>query len=323
LKNFFWSASFFVRPHGGFDAAEAEGFHRTLGTGGGVLRGRGGLSVFGGNYLGGADDCQPAQAPDAIAIALLTSSCLMEFPPFSMTRPARFSIAFGERSESSNSSDIRTSSGKEVGLHLVHHLAALDFNRDLTRAQFGGDLFVQQTTDGQSHHLPLTRRERFIAAPQDRCSGTLVPRFTVAFNRLMDCVEQILVAERFWEKLNGPGFHGPHAHRDITMSGDKNNRDFHRVLLAKFTLEFHSAQTGRRTSSTRHAGASGLFARRKSFADENISTRRTYRSDQAADRLAHRSVVIHNETIGRRVVRLAQLRTSRCASVFCRQNELK
>ena len=40
----------FVLPHGGFDAAEAEGFHRQLGAGGGLGR-RGGLSGLGGHIV--------------------------------------------------------------------------------------------------------------------------------------------------------------------------------------------------------------------------------------------------------------------------------
>ena len=41
----------FVLPHGGFDAVEAEGFHRKLRAGGGVLGWRGGLSGFGGHIV--------------------------------------------------------------------------------------------------------------------------------------------------------------------------------------------------------------------------------------------------------------------------------
>jgi len=136
----------------------------------------------------------------------------------------------------------------------------------------------------------------------------------------MDCVEQILVAETVLGKLT-PGFHGPHAHRDITMSGDKNNRDFI-VCCGQFRWSSIPLKPGRRTSSTRHAGAVRPFARRKSFADENISTRKPTRSDQLpiASRIAALSST--TKTFGPTSRSVATAEDLHAALVFCRQNEL-
>src|SRR5882672_1107733 len=41
----------------------------------------------------------------------------------------------------------------------------------------------------------------------------------------MDRIEQILVPEGLGKKFNRTGFHGLHRHRNISMTGDKNNRN--------------------------------------------------------------------------------------------------
>ena len=42
-------------------------------------------------------------------------------------------------------------------------------------------------------------------------------------NRLLNGVEQVVVATRFGEELDGPGLHGAYRHRAITVPGDKYN----------------------------------------------------------------------------------------------------
>ena len=36
---------------------------------------------------------------------------------------------------------------QRLGLHLVHDLIAMELDRDLARAEFGGDLLVEQSLD--------------------------------------------------------------------------------------------------------------------------------------------------------------------------------
>jgi hypothetical protein len=48
---------------------------------------------------------------------------------------------------------------QRAGPHLVHHLTALNFDRDLTGTQFCSDLFVEEPRDHFFHHLPLARRQ--------------------------------------------------------------------------------------------------------------------------------------------------------------------
>ena len=57
--------------------------------------------------------------------------------------------------------------------------------------------------------------------------------------RLRDGVEQILVAERFHQEVDGPGFHGAHRHRDVAVAGDENN-GHRRLAFGQFLLQIQT-----------------------------------------------------------------------------------
>src|SRR5262249_10326557 len=49
--------------------------------------------------------------------------------------------------------------GERFGLHLMHHLTAMNLHCDLACAQLAGDLLVKQPGHNEPHHIPLSRRE--------------------------------------------------------------------------------------------------------------------------------------------------------------------
>ena len=59
------------------------------------------------------------------------------------------------------------------------------------------------------------------ARPQ---AGVLVAHLLVAVERTPDGDEQILLGSRFDQKILRAGLHGLHACRDVTMAGQKNDR---------------------------------------------------------------------------------------------------
>ena len=60
----------------------------------------------------------------------------------------------------SSLSVILTSSARDLRAHFIHHLAAMNFDRDLAGPQFTRDLLVEQAGDNQAHHFPLARGQR-------------------------------------------------------------------------------------------------------------------------------------------------------------------
>ena len=56
--------------------------------------------------------------------------------------------------------------GQRCGRHLSHHIAAMDLHRDLTDADFEGDLLVHAAGYHESHHLALALRQGIETGPE-------------------------------------------------------------------------------------------------------------------------------------------------------------
>src|SRR5262245_29996928 len=56
------------------------------------------------------------------------------------------------------------------------------------------------------------------------------------------CIKQVLLAHRLGQELDRSGFHGPHRHRDIAMSGDENDGNMN-IVPDQFRLEIEAAHT--------------------------------------------------------------------------------
>jgi hypothetical protein len=103
---------------------------------------------------------------------------------------------------------------------------AVNFDCGLAGPQFRTYLLVEQSGNHALHHFSLSRSERSKATAQFFKRCPLIASFAVPFERLLNRIEQILVAERLGQKLHGPGFHRANAHRDIAMASDEDNGDF-------------------------------------------------------------------------------------------------
>ena len=56
-------------------------------------------------------------------------------------------------------SAMRTRSAEGVGAHFFHYLAAMEFNRDLARAQLQSDLLVEHSFDDEPKDFRFARRQ--------------------------------------------------------------------------------------------------------------------------------------------------------------------
>ena len=81
-------------------------------------------------------------------------------------------------------------------------------------AQLPGDLFVEQTGDGGGHHVLLARSQQVIPTTK---LGELQPLRAcdaITIDRVANGVEQVLLAKRLRQKLDGTGLHGFHDVND-------------------------------------------------------------------------------------------------------------
>ena len=127
-----------------------------------------------------------------------------------------------------------------AGLHFPHDLAAMHLDGHLADPELAGDLLVEPPGDDQRHHLALARGQRLEAGAQFGQPHLAGAAGAVLFERRADRVEQILVAERLGQELDGAGLHRPHRHRDVAIAGDEDDRQL-RLGLRQLALHVETA----------------------------------------------------------------------------------
>ena len=95
---------------------------------------------------------------------------------------------------------------------------------------------------------------------QGRKSGLFFAARAVAFKRLMDRGEQIVLLKRLGKKFYCPGLQRPQGHRYITVRGNENDGNLHAGLL-QLILKIetvHSREADIQHQATRRFGTAGL-----------------------------------------------------------------
>jgi hypothetical protein len=95
-----------------------------------------------------------------------------------------------------------------ISLHLAHDLAAVNRRGNFARSQCRGDLFREHTGNYETHDVALTHCKSRVAFLELRKLVLLLPRLWVALQRLLNRIDQILIAERLGQK-----FHRARLHR--------------------------------------------------------------------------------------------------------------
>ena len=147
----------------------------------------------------------------------------------------------------------------------------------------------------------ITSRSRGVNERYRRRSAStlrpLLARVAVACERLLNGVEQLLVAEGLGQKLHGPGFHRLHGHRDIAVAGDEDNGHGH-VARRQPLLQLQPAEA--RQPHIEHQAAGHIRAR----AAQELLRRREgldpqpHRPQEVLEGLAHRRIIIDDEYQG-------------------------
>src|SRR5438270_1606396 len=114
--------------------------------------------------------------------------------------------------------------GEPGGLHLPHDLAAMHLDGHLADPELAGDLLVEPAGDDEAQDLSLAGGQGLKACPQFGEAHLVGAADAVLFKRDTDRIEQILVAERLGQKLDGARLHRPHRHRDVAIAGDEDDQ---------------------------------------------------------------------------------------------------
>src|SRR3974390_61120 len=110
------------------------------------------------------------------------------------------------------------------GLHLAHHLAAMESGGNVADADGPRGLLVRLTRSSQHHYLTLARSKRFESLPNP---GKHLVAFTsspIVLNGQQYCLDQSLVAVGLRQKFHRASLHCLDGHRDVGVTREEDDR---------------------------------------------------------------------------------------------------
>jgi len=139
----------------------------------------------------------------------------------------------------------------------------MHFNCRFSDAQVTRNLFVQFAGDNLLEHFPLARRKRVETGADLGKFGLFQASDSVSFNGCAHRCEQIFVLHRLRKEIKRAMFHRLHTLGNITLAGEKNNRQ-DAASLAERRLELKAVEV--RHSDIKHeASGRGWIVLRKKF----------------------------------------------------------
>src|SRR5688572_24761459 len=179
-------------------------------------------------------------------------------------------------------------------LHLFHHARAVNFHRALTQLQIAGDHFVRLAVHHEIEHFALARRQSFETAPYVVALAERSAIAAVFLQRLVDAIDEVLVAERLLDEIDRARLHGLHCHRHVAVTGDEDDRQ-DRMLFVELLLQLQSRHAGH--ADVEHQAARAILAVRveKLLRRAERLHRVSDRAQQQFQRIADCSIVVHHE----------------------------
>src|SRR5208337_334480 len=123
------------------------------------------------------------------------------------------------------------------------------------------------------------------------------PPLTVAFDRRMDGVEQLLIVERLGEKLHGTSLHRANGHGDIAVAGDEHDWQVH-VRARQRSLKLEPALPGQSDIEYEAAWHVRPCAFQKLLRRLEHARFEPNRLQQICERTANRGVIVDDEDNG-------------------------
>jgi hypothetical protein len=138
----------------------------------------------------------------------------------------------------------------------------MHFDGRFSDAQVTGDLFIQLAGDNLFENFPLARGERVETGADFGKFGLVQASDSVSFNSRANRCEQIFVLHGLRKKIKRATFHRLHTFRNITMAGEKNNRQ-NAAFLAQRRLELKAIDFRHRNIKNETSGRGWIVLRKK------------------------------------------------------------
>src|SRR5256886_13553149 len=113
--------------------------------------------------------------------------------------------------------------GERIGLHLLHHLAAVGFYRDFADAELATHLLVQPAGDHQVHDLAFATREGRVTVSYCPYLRLAIQCSATALDGLADGAQQDVVAEWLRQELDSSPLHRLDGHRHVSVACDEDD----------------------------------------------------------------------------------------------------
>src|SRR5262249_23868818 len=111
-----------------------------------------------------------------------------------------------------------------ANLHFFHYRAAVELDRFFDRSKVVGNLLVEPTRNDVCEHLALAGGQaRYLSLNRSKVRVSLT-RLDVLLDGSRNRRQQIVVADRFGEEIDGTRLHGAHARRNVALSSNENDR---------------------------------------------------------------------------------------------------
>src|SRR5262245_4948910 len=173
-------------------------------------------------------------------------------------------------------------------------MMSMNFDGRLLYPEFSGNLFVQQSGSHVLHHITFPGGERI--EPALEVTDLFMPAAgkAVAFERLLNGIEQILFPHGLRQELYSTGFHRPHAHRDIGMTREKNNRNI-RARVGHPFLKIQPAKSGHPYVEHEAGWPVVMWAAEEFLSGGEHLYPQSDRASQVAQRFPHRRIIIYDK----------------------------
>src|SRR4029077_15676052 len=128
-------------------------------------------------------------------------------------------------------------------------------------AHVTGNLFVQLAGNDMLEHFPLARCERVETSADFGKFGLFPASDSVSFNSCANRCEQIFVLYGLPKEIKRAKFHRLHILRNITVAGEKNNRQ-HGAFFAERSLELKAIEVRHRNIKHETSGRGWIVLRK-------------------------------------------------------------
>src|ERR1700677_1334465 len=170
----------------------------------------------------------------------------------------------------------------------------MDLHCGVGDAYISGNLLVQAPRRDMSQNDTLACGEQVEARALCDHHCLIFAAFTVFGEPDIHCIKEVLVSEWLREKLDGTGFHRPHAHWNISIPADEDNRGCD-GCRSQILLKIQSTSPWQSHIENEASGAVGGFGFEEFSDGRKLFRAQPHGSHESAERSAKLQIIVDHD----------------------------